>query len=86
MDPMYARMVPRFHYLWKTYDDDVAQVHGVLTKQRSRDRLIAEVDGTVVSEPEAMARRDRRKTELASMAASVRAAALTALEEENHAP
>lgn len=86
MDPMYARMVPRFHYLWKTHGDDVARVHGVLTSMRSRDRLIAEVDGTVVSDPDAMERRNRRKSELAAMAARVRAVALTALGEEPHSP
>lgn len=86
MDPMYARMVPRFHYLWKQHGDDVARVHGVLTSMRTRDRLIAEVDGTVVSDPDAMATRDRRKSELAAMAARVRDAALTALSEESHTP
>ncbi len=86
MDEMYARMVPRFHYLWKTHGDDVARVHGALTALRTRDRLIAEVDNTVVSDPEAMARRDGRKRELATMATRVREAALTALREEKSAP
>lgn len=86
MDPMYARMVPRFHYLWKVNGDDVARMQGVLTSMRTRDRLIAEVDGTVVSDPDAMEARDRRKSELAAMAARVRDVALTALGEEPHCP
>jgi hypothetical protein len=82
MDPMYARLAPRFHYLFATHGDDLGRVHQVLVGLGSRDALIESVDKAVVGDEQAMDRRERRKEELAAMAQKLRALAVAELEAE----
>jgi hypothetical protein len=80
LDPMYARLVPRFHYLFAANDDSLDAVAALLA-DRDRDRLLAEVDARIV-EPDGAAfeLRERRKAELEAMAAALREISLRALE------
>lgn len=84
MDPMYARLAPRFHYLFATHEDDLDRVRGALAKLGSRDALIESVDSTVVADPQAMDRRERRKEELAAMEQKIRALAIEKLAAADH--
>jgi hypothetical protein len=85
MDEMYARLAPRFHYLWKLCDDDADRLHRKLQDLGTRDALIEFVDGRVVRDPQAMDMREGRGEELAAMAARVTGLALSALAEEKAA-
>ncbi len=86
MDPMYARMAPRFHYLFATHGDDLARVREALVTFKTRDAMIKSVDSTVVEDEAALARRDSRRQELATMATTVRTRLLEGLAEEKAAP
>lgn len=86
MDEMYARLAPRFHYLFKTSGDDLDRARHTLAQLGSRQALIDWVDAAVVGDETAMERRESRGEELAAMAKKVRAAALRALDEETAAP
>lgn len=81
MDPTYARLVPRFHYLFARLDDDVEAVVQKLA-DIDRDRLVEEIDANVeLPDGEAFRIRDGRRQQLAEMQAKVSATALAALEE-----
>lgn len=79
MDPMYALLVPRFHFLWQDVDDDldalVGRLHG-----KDRGALLEEVDQRI-REPSGTAyeRRELRRRELADLASQVRDLARAAL-------
>lgn len=80
MDPTYARLVPRFHYLWSTSDDDLGKLAAILDGA-DRDQLLEAVD-TKIRQPEGTdwAIREARRTELEEMQQRVTAIALAALE------
>lgn len=79
MDPMYALLVPRFHYLFATSLDDPDQVREKLA-EHGRDDLLNEVDASIrIRDGAAFALREGRKGELQTMAATVRTTALQAL-------
>ncbi|MDA0375357.1 MAG: hypothetical protein O2865_16360 [Planctomycetota bacterium] len=79
MDPMYALLVPRFHFLWQDVDDDL---DALVDRLQSKDRgaLLEEVDQRI-REPSGTAyeRRELRRRELADLAAQVRDLARAAL-------
>lgn len=86
MDPMYARLAARFHYLFSVCDDDLARVRDELARFGGREALIEWVDGRVVQDAAAMAVREGRRRELSAMAETVRDAATAALAEERASP
>lgn len=79
MDPMYALLVPRFHFLWQDVDDDL---DALVDRLQGKDRgaLLEEVDRRI-REPSGTAyeRRELRRRELADLAAQVRDLARAAL-------
>jgi len=91
MDPMYARLAPRFHYLFASCGDDLDRARQTLQQLGTRDGLVEWVDQRVVADADAMELRDGRGRDLETMARTVREAAIKALEEERaaaagHAP
>ncbi|MBK8974502.1 MAG: hypothetical protein IPM29_01110 [Planctomycetes bacterium] len=80
MDPTYALLVPRFHYLFATRGDDVEAVVDVVRRE-GRDGVIDEVDAAVRRpDGEAWQIREAHKTELATMELRIRRLAADALE------
>lgn len=82
MDPMYAQLAPRFHYLFATHGDDLGRVREVLAKANGRDAFIKLVDDAVVRDQKAMQRREGRKKEMLAMVKRVREITLATLAEE----
>ncbi len=80
MDPMYALLVPRFHFLWQDVEDDLdALVARLAGKDRTAildevDRRIREPSGT------AFERRELRRRELNALSERVRGLARAALD------
>ncbi len=80
MDPMYALLVPRFHYLFAQSGDRLEKLVERLAVQ-DREAVIARVDDAVrEKDGEAWRMREDRKRELRVMAIRVQQAALTALQ------
>src|SRR5690606_33114090 len=66
MDPTYAPLVPRFHYLYARGDGDVGAVAGLLAGSRDRDALIAAMDAQIAAE-QGYDSRSKRKQGLEDM-------------------
>lgn len=80
MDPLYALLVPRFHYLFATHGDDPAALAALLAES-SRDKLLADVDRAIkLEDGEAFVQREARKAELAASAERVRGLAKSLLQ------
>lgn len=80
MDPLYALLVPRFHYLFAQSGDRLEKLVERLAVQ-DREAVIAHVDDAVrEKDGEAWRMREDRKRELRTMAIKVQQAALTALQ------
>ena len=81
MDPRYALMVPRFHYLFAKHDDDLDEVVKVILAS-DRDTLLREVDEKI-RQPDGTAweLREGRKKELTTMHARIRTLAKNALDQ-----
>src|SRR5690606_28620521 len=80
MDPIYARLVPRLHYLFATCDDDVERVAREVARL-GRDGMIGAVDASVQEgNGTAFEVREARRRELAETAARIRSLALATLE------
>ncbi len=79
MDPMYALLVPRFHFLWQDVGDDI---DALVTRLADKDRtaLLDEVDQRI-REPSGTAfeRRELRRRELAAASSRVTELARAAL-------
>jgi hypothetical protein len=86
MDPMYALLVPRFHFLWQDVGDDI---DALVERMQGKDRgaLLEEVDQRI-REPSGTAyeRRELRRRELTDLAAQVRGLAQAALARFGGAP
>jgi hypothetical protein len=80
MDPMYALLVPRLHYLWANLDDDLEALAAKLGAE-DRDELLEAVD-RAIREPDGRAHaiREGRREALAALEERVRGIALAALE------
>ncbi|MFO1052873.1 MAG: hypothetical protein U1F36_11715 [Planctomycetota bacterium] len=79
MDPMYALLVPRFHWLFSTSDDDLARVAEAFRKE-GRDPLLQRVDAAIKDHSGSdWAKREARKQELDRMAILVQSLALQTL-------
>lgn len=80
MDPLYALLVPRFHYLFATHGDDPAAIAALLSES-SRDKLLAEVDRAIkLEDGEAFVQREARKAELAASKERIRGLAKSLLQ------
>lgn len=80
MDPLYALLVPRFHYLFAQSGDRLEKLVERLAVQ-DREAVIARVDDAVrEKDGEAWRMREDRKRELIVMAIKVQNAALSALQ------
>ncbi len=84
MDPIYVRLVPRFHLLFAMKDDDVARVAHFLDGIEDRKTFIEELDREVSGDDgtgrtAAYAKRERRRKELVEMATSIRTLAIRML-------
>jgi hypothetical protein len=80
MDPMYALLVPRLHYLWANLDDDLEALAAKLGAE-DRDELLEAVD-RAIREPDGRAHaiREGRREALAALEERIRGIALAALE------
>jgi len=80
MDATYARLVPRFHYLWATLADDPETLAAKLSSA-TRDQMLVEVDDRI-RDPSGAAYevREGRRRELAELEAWIAAVALAALD------
>ncbi|MCC6670588.1 MAG: hypothetical protein IT458_05985 [Planctomycetes bacterium] len=79
MDPVYALMVPRFHFLWSQGGDDPLALRKILAGSKDRDALLDKVDQQIRTQPEAFQRRESRRDELAALERRVRELAAEAL-------
>jgi len=80
MDPTYAKLVPRFHYLYVTHDDDVAALAKTLAHARDREALLDAVDRKIKASNTEFARREGRRQELTAMAERLAQMAVATLE------
>lgn len=86
MDPMYALLVPRFHFLWQDVGDDI---DALLERMQGKDRgvLLDEVDQRIrEASGTAYERRELRRRQLAELAVQVRELARAALARFGSAP
>jgi hypothetical protein len=78
IDPTYALLAPRFHWLFARHGDDARKVADVLRKQ-PRDELLDRLDATFKKSNEQLALRDARTRELRECARRIRELALATL-------
>ena len=79
LDPTYQLLVPRFHYLWAAEGESPERVAAWFGKLPDRAAFLEKMDRTVKTDPQAYESRERRKHELATMAAKLHAIAAAAV-------
>lgn len=80
MDPMYALLVPRFHYLYASHEDDLEEVAAIV-RSEDRDRILADVDDRIrQTDGTAWEVREGRAREIAATRARIQELARAALE------
>lgn len=67
MDPTYAPLVPRFHYLYVAHADDPSAIARVLASGTTRDALIQKIDQVIAANAGELAKRDARRKNLEAM-------------------
>ncbi len=72
LDPTYAPLVPRFHYLFATNGDDLAAFTAAIGRITDRDRWIDDLDASFKKDRAALALRDRRTDALAALGRKLR--------------
>ncbi|MEM7203657.1 MAG: hypothetical protein AAF628_25560 [Planctomycetota bacterium] len=79
LDPQYAKLVPRFHYLFAHHDHDLAAIRDLLSTT-SRDQLLADTDEKVEQNSDEWLKRQDRQWSLQAIAKKLRRAALRGLD------
>ena len=76
IDPTYLPLVPRFHFLWASEQEDPERVAAWLADLPDRAAFLAKIDQAWKADSEAFQRREARKLAVAEMADKVRGLAL----------